>query len=87
MNTHITISNIDQTIIDRLQLEAKKNGKDLNSYLVYLLKSSVGLEKIEEKKEKYNDLDFLAGTWSKDEYDIFISNISGFRQIDDELWK
>ena len=87
MNTKLTISNIDQAIVDRLKFEADKKGKDLNSYLIYLLKSSVGLEKIKEKKEKYNDLDSLAGTWSNEEYNSFMSNLSGFRQIDNELWK
>ena len=87
MNTDIKILNVDQMIVERLKLEAKRYGKDLNSYLIYLLKSSVGLEKIEKKEDGYNDLDFLSGTWSKDDYNEFISNISDLNQIDDELWK
>ena len=36
---------------------------------------------------KYNDLDSLAGTWNKKDYDEFNENIASFDQIDEEMWK
>lgn len=87
MNTQITISNIEENIVERLKLEASQNGKDLNTYLIYLLKSSVGLEQIDSECVVYNDLDFLAGNWTEEEYQTFISTTSQFRKIDDQLWE
>ena len=79
MNNNIIIKNIDQTILERLKFEAKKQKTDLNSLILSIIKKFIGSE------NKYYDLDHLAGTWSKEDYDTFITNTSGFNQIDEQL--
>jgi hypothetical protein len=37
-------------------------------------------------KHKFHDLDYLAGTWSEEEYKNFEEFIKCFRKIDPELW-
>lgn len=38
-------------------------------------------------KEVYDDLDYLAGTWSDEEAEEFSKHTRDFNQIDEELWK
>ena len=87
MNTQITISNIDDTVIKRLQAEAKKHGSDFNTYIIQLLKNSIGLKDQKIKNKNQNTIEFLAGTWSNEDYENFISNTSDFGKIDDSLWQ
>jgi len=87
MNNDIIIKNINKTILERLKFEADKQGTDLRTVIIQIIKKSFGLEKISDKKINYNDLDYLAGTWSDDEYTDFKLHTSGFCKIDEELWK
>ena len=83
----ITIENIDQTILDRLKFEAKRQKIDLNTLILFIIKKSMGVGKIKDRKINYNDLGSLAGTWTKEDYETFIKNTSGFNEIDEQLWK
>lgn len=83
----ITIENIDQTILERLKFEAKRQKIDLNALVLSIIKKSLGLGKIKDRKINYNDLDSLAGTWTKEDYETFNKNTSGFNEIDKQLWK
>jgi len=87
MSMSITIENIDQTILERLKLEAERQKIDLNALILSIIKKSLGLGKIKNRKINYNDLDSLAGTWTKQDYKIFIKNTSRFNEIDVQLWK
>lgn len=85
MNRDIVINNIDKVTFERLKFEADKQGTDLKTLIIYLIKRSLGLEKITDKNINYNDLDHLAGTWSTDEYSDFKLNTSGFNKIDEDI--
>lgn len=37
--------------------------------------------------KQYHDLDYLAGTWSEDDVNVFNEATEHFRGIDEELWK
>ena len=87
MDNEITISNFDKVIFERLKFEAERQGTDLKTIIMQLVKRSLGLEKISDKNIIFNDLDHLSGTWSEDESIHFKTNISGFNKIDEELWK
>jgi len=87
MDKEIIIKNLDKVIFERLKFEADKQGIDLKTIILQLLKKSLGLEKISDKDINYNDLDHLSGTWSDEEYIKFTTNTSRFNQIDNELWK
>ena len=87
MSKGITIENIDQMILERLKFEAKKQRIDLNTLIISIIKKFIGLEKINDRKTDHNDLDFLAGTWTKEDYETFIKNTSKFNEIDEKLWE
>jgi hypothetical protein len=87
MDNEITISNLDQVIFERLKFEADRQGTDLKTLIVQIVIRSLGLEKLSDKPTIYNDLDHLAGTWSKEEFNQFKGNVTEFSRIDDEIWK
>ncbi|MCF8303808.1 MAG: hypothetical protein K9I94_11080 [Bacteroidales bacterium] len=87
MNNQITISNIDNKVLEELKKEADKEGKDLNSFILKILYNKVGKEDEEVQNEELSEIKKLAGTWSDEEYEEFIKNTQGLRQIDMELWQ
>ena len=82
----LTIRNIDNDLSKFLKKKADESGTSLNSCIINILKQNTGLLKKQFSK-KYNDLDSLAGTWNKKDYDEFNENIVSFDQIDEEMWK
>ena len=87
MEKEITLSNFDKAIFERLKFEADRQGTDLKTIIMQLVKRSLGLEKISDKNIIYNDLDHLSGTWTDEEFINFTANTAGFNRIDEELWK
>ena len=67
----ITIRGIDARLQSELEKVSAKESKSLNKTILSLLRKSLGVEgKI--KYPTYDDLDFLAGSWSKeDEKEFF----------------
>ena len=82
----LTIRNIDDELNKLLKKKAEESGTSLNSCIINILKEKSGLLKKQFSK-KYSDLDELAGTWNKKDYDEFNENIASFDQIDEEMWK
>ena len=87
MNRDIVIKNIDRITFDRIKLEADKQGTDMRTVIIRLLKKALSPEKRTDKNISFNDLDKLAGTWTEEEYKSFKFHTSRFEQIDEELWK
>jgi hypothetical protein len=54
--------------------------------LVNLLKEELGLKK-KKRRVVYNDLDYLAGTWSDKEYKEFQRVMKDFETVDESMWK
>jgi len=82
----LTIKNIDNDLGKFLKKKADESGTSLNSCIINILKQNAGLLKKQFSK-KYNDLDCLAGSWNKKDYNEFNKNIASFDQIDEEMWK
>ncbi|MCK4765584.1 MAG: hypothetical protein KAW12_25505 [Candidatus Aminicenantes bacterium] len=87
MITELTLKNVDDEVLARLQAEANKKGTDLNTFILKIFRRVVGLETEKEKKAVYHDLDYLAGTWTKEEAEDFEISIESFNQIDETLWQ
>ncbi len=54
--------------------------------MLRLLKESLGIEK-KKRGVVYDDLDHLAGTWSKKDAAEFERATSVFEKVDEEMWK
>lgn len=74
MDRTIKITNVDNILFERLKFEADKQGIDLKTLVLTMIKKSLGLEKITDKGGLYHDLDYLSGTWSDQEAKNFAEN-------------
>ena len=82
----ITIRGIDPGLDRVIKSRAKQNNTSVNQWILQTLKKVTGLGK-EAVFRKYNDLDALAGGWSKDEAKAFQKNTQIFERIDEDIWK
>lgn len=82
----MTIRGLDDLTIRALKEKAKQEGMSVNSTLVKLLQEELGLKK-KKRTVVYNDLDYLAGTWSDKDFKEFKKKIEDFEIIDETTWK
>jgi hypothetical protein len=84
--TTMTIRGLDDLTIKALKEKAKKEGSSVNAALVKLLQEDLGIKK-KKRTVVYNDLDYLAGTWSDKDYKEFLQATADFAKIDESEWK
>ena len=84
--TTMTLRGIDDRIAAVLKEKARKEGTSVNALMLRLLKESLGIEK-KKRGVVYDDLDHLAGTWSKKDAAEFERATSVFEKVDEEMWK
>ena len=87
MQVELTLKDIDNVIVEKLKSKADQRGIDLDTFILSIFKKELGLEIETPRDNLYGDLDYLAGTWSKEEAEDFIKLTEDFNKIDDELWK
>jgi hypothetical protein len=84
----ITLRSIPDAVKKTVQKEAARKGVSLNKAIISLLERTVGTKAQEKKKRVlYDDLDHLAGLWSREEAAEFDKNLKAQRKVDPELWK
>ena len=83
---NIHLRGLDNQLIQRLKQTAADQNTSVNTLVLKILKQNLGLTQ-QYKTTTYHDLDKLAGTWTSREAKEFMSKISDFEQIDEELWK
>ena len=82
----ITLRGIDDETATILKKRAKHSNTSVNATVLNLIRKSIGLEK-KKRTRVYNDLNDLAGGWSKEEEQDFNERMRSFTKIDEELWK
>lgn len=87
--TQLTIRGVDKPLAEMLRGEAVKRGQSLNRTVIALLRKAVGLDSAQpsSRPREHHDLDFLIGSWSKEEADAFDARLKEMRQIEPEMWK
>ena len=85
----ITLRNLPPEIADYIEAEATKTNASLNATVIRLLQKAASLDAPNQKpsSKEYHDLDFLCGSWSKEEADEFDRYLEESRRIDMELTK
>ena len=84
--TTMTIRGLDDLTVKALKQKAKKEGSSINAALIRLVQENLGI--INKKRTVvYNDLDYLAGTWSDKDCKEFLQATADFEKIDKDLWK
>lgn len=87
MPKSITIHDVDDTTVNWLVDEAKRQGTSVEQVAGQLLRRALEGERYQSGLPTYHDLDALAGTWSEDEATAFLEGIADFEQVDSELWR
>ena len=82
----ITVRNIPPHVARLIERKAREDKTSLNRAIVSLLEQrSIGHEN--GQRRIHRDLDFLFGSWTKEEADAFEANLAEQRKIDPEIWK
>jgi plasmid stability protein len=84
--TTMTLRGIDEKTAEALKERATREGTSVNAVTLRILRESLGLDK-RKRNVIYNDLDHLAGTWSREEAAEFERNTAFFEKVDEEIWK
>lgn len=83
--TTMTLRGIDETLAQTLKELARKQGVSLNTLALRLIREATGIDK-RKRTLVHNDLDTLAGTWSKEDEVSFQEATRPLESIDEELW-
>ena len=81
-NKQYTIRAIPEDLDDSLRRNSVREGCSLNNYVIETLKKGAGLT---DAPPVFHDLDFLSGTWIKD--DVCERALEEFNRIDEDIWK
>ena len=83
----ITVRNIPRPLAREIDRRARAGRTSLSQTVVLLLEEATGLRHRKPERRLYDDLDELAGSWSREEADTFDRALFEQRPIDPELWK
>ena len=79
--TNISLHGLDDSTLSRIKLCARQRGISVNRLIVETLRQLYA-----GSENAFDDLDALAGSWSKAEADAFGVAIAPFAEIDAALW-
>jgi hypothetical protein len=82
----ITLRNIPPHVARLVERRARENKTSLNRAVVSLLEQATPMRK-NGKPKIHRDLDFLFGSWTKEEADAFDADLAEQRKIDPEVWQ
>lgn len=85
-SSQLTLRSIHTKLRAALDREAERRGQSLNKTVLSLLAERLGLAD-ETAPVEYDDLDELAGTWTKAEAGRFEEALHAQRQVDATLWR
>ncbi len=84
----ITLRSVPPRVAKAIRREAAKKGQSINKAVISLLEARTGVkEKKKGRKIIHQELDALAGSWSKKEAAEFDRALAAQRTIDPDLWK
>ena len=78
---NLSLRGLDDTTLSRLRSRARRRGISVNRLIVETLQ-----QQYSPSARTFDDLDALAGTWTKAEADAFASAVAPFAEIEPGLW-
>jgi hypothetical protein len=79
----ITVRNLPPLLAREVRRRARQDRSSLSGALVRLLEEGLGAASVSgRRKVLHHDLDFLCGTWTKNEADEFDASLARQRAID-----
>jgi plasmid stability protein len=86
MSQTITLRNLDDNLVTRIQREAQQHGESIEMFILKIVRQGLQSDQMIGGLQEYHDLDALAGTWSHEETTTFLKQIEDFNQVDLTLW-
>ena len=84
----ITLRNLPSELAKAVRKEAERNRTSVNKAVISLLERKTEAHKKKRvRKQEYDDLEPLAGAWTKKEAAEFDNALALQRTVDRELWK
>lgn len=83
----ITVRNLPPAVARAIREKAKKERVSLNRAVISLLEAATGHGGQAPKERSRDELDALAGSWTKAEADEFDAFLREHRTVDPEMWK
>lgn len=84
----ITLRNLPPELAKAVRNEANRQRTSINRAVISLLqRKTEPRKKRPSEAQEYDDLDSLAGSWSKNEAAAFETALAAQRTLDPELWK
>jgi hypothetical protein len=77
---NVLLRGIDASTLSKLRADARRRGISLNRLIVETLRRQ------HAGAEAFDDLDSLAGSWSRAEAEAFAAAVAPFAEIDPALW-
>lgn len=78
---NLSLRGLDRSTLSRLKSSARRRGVSVNRLIVETLQ-----QQYSAGTGKFDDLDALAGTWTKAEGEAFAAAVAPFAEIDPALW-
>jgi len=82
----ITIRKIPPDLEGEIEAKARREGTSLAKAVIRLLLRATGLSPDGERRDRWDDLDALAGTWTQEEAAEFDRRLGEQRRIDPGVW-
>ena len=83
----ITLRNLPPDLVKAVHREAERKRTSINKAVISLLESKADIQKKKGRKAHHQELDALAGSWSKKEAEEFDKALAAQRPIDPDSWK
>ena len=84
----ITLRNLPPDLAKAVHREAERKRTSINKAVISLLENKADIQKKKKgRKPHHQELDALAGSWSKKEAEEFDKALAAQRPIDPDLWK
>lgn len=77
---NVLLRGLDPSTLSRLRAQARRRGISVNRLIVETL------QREHAGGQTFDDLDALAGSWSRAEADAFAAAVAPFSEIDAKLW-
>lgn len=84
---NLSIRGLNDKALVELKRRASKESASVNTLVVRLIEQGLGQRKAKAALQRHDDLDALAGSWSKAEAAAFDKAIAPFGEVDAKLWK
>lgn len=84
----LTVRGVSDDLHRALKQEAERRGTSMNRVVLAVLKEAMGVSNDNGRHQHmFDDLDRLAGAWSRKEAEIFEESLNQQRAIDETMWQ